>query len=42
MAAGAQEIDADSRIVTTLQFIRLSSVVILVPLLLHLFFSGGL
>ncbi len=39
MTAVAQEVGADSRVVVTLQFLRLVSVVILVPLLLRLVFS---
>jgi membrane AbrB-like protein len=39
MTAVAQEVGADSRVVVTLQFLRLASVVILVPLLLRLVFS---
>ena len=39
MTALAQEVGADSGIVATLQFLRMSGVVILVPLLLRLLFS---
>jgi membrane AbrB-like protein len=39
MTAVAQEIGADSRVVVTLQFLRLASVVILVPMLLRLVFA---
>ena len=38
MTAVAQEVGADSRVVVTLQFLRLSSVLVLVPLVLRLLF----